>query len=554
MPQTMTRKLALGAVVELGASHYLASIGLPSLSSTILAATGTAGITGAAIATGGAAIIWMVGYKVAKKYAPRLLSLVSKKSLSLANAMGRTTPVANTRFKELALMLAPNSDNTPTASISRSTASPLDQKPLQEAYESLKKGAATITNVIATEADYRSYMDRLSTAGLTVIDLDGIEQTKKRLAEEPFQSAALAYAEIARAADQPEGMAPDDAETIINRMLTSNEITSKQKHEFLDYISTTLERYAVETENERDRREILRAKAEPTLNALDSNIVARLQQNDDIVAAIEARGQITDVAETVRTINHMIEVHGAAETMRVIVEAPETILKPLRQPTGRESEARTLALDKAAISSLPALTNSLAIYVKNVADNSEDAKQARQVKELRDRQTLADVQLQHREAAYQQIMRRIERETIWLQPAEKTRIMRESLEMLHRSPTGDLKEAKPVIIETAVKSATRSQVEIKAIIEGASREMKAAVLKENSSVIFKDITTHVRATLPEHAFKVMTEKGIKLPLYGEQHVMESLKKQAMETKLKEQMELNQPSSVREKSRYAGIGR
>ncbi|GHE73862.1 hypothetical protein GCM10019059_36750 [Camelimonas fluminis] len=555
MAVKIKNRVYLAAAAEGLALYNLPSLGLPTFTTSIMAATGITGAAGVALGFAGAVVLWHVAMKATSRQAPRLLTALGHAPIKLARRAGQMAPLTKDSFHRVSAAIFPDRLTFPGSDVQRHNPSPFDGDPLKNAMADLAQSKASITNLIVNEADYRRFMDTLTERGIKVIDLDGAEERAKREARLPFESPALAFSEIARTEDQDGGMTPEAAEELIDRLSKTQGVDPETKKALLAYIEASLEPFTRETETEIARLDNRRLNAEPALLELDNKILQRLRLNEDIAAALEKAGVLQDPAETLRNISHSVERHGLDKTLATLKESPESLLNPIRETRRHETPERSRELNARLLTKHPEIAEAVTIYVQNIGANSADAQQARQVKELRDRQSQADMRIEERERSIDRIKRRIERECAWIEPDIKRKIMRESIAKLVEADPIPVRKKESAVIGEASREITEAKRSTKTDIADISRIMKNADEIKSSSTKFAKITEAAHANLAASAYIAQTTRGTRLPLYAAEFDAKILPKLEKEIQFQaRQASLERAEKQRNKSRTAGIDR
>lgn len=555
MAVSLKYRLLLGVAAEFAASTYLTTVGLPSISGALAGAAGIAGLTGIGgtiIGIAGAAIIWNMGAKLATSRGPRLLAIAGNAPFKIARTVGTLTPSTTGRVRQIAALISPDRAMMPEQGLERRSANALNFVPLTDAAQDVANGKSTLTNLIVSEQDYRQFMDGMSERGIPVIDLDSEVEERKRMERRGFESPAIAFAEITRAADQNGGMTPELAEEIIERLVKTTAIAPEQRGKLLEYIDATLEPFARETENAKERLFDKRAQSEPVLALMDASIITRIRQNADIVEALEKTGLVRDMPEALRAINHHIERHGVDATLNVLKNEPEKLIQPNREMGSRETPERQTKNDAIALKKSPHIAEALEIYVRNISANSADAKKTRQIKEMRDGQSPADLRLDERDRALNRVRRRIERETLWIDPETKTTIMRESLAEIFKAQTPPGPQAEAKIVLSAGEKAKESLRPTTAAIVDISRMLHNADDLKNGNAQFQPLRDKVNGLLAASAYMAQTDNGKRLPIYAKEFEAKILPKiQKDITFQAQQAEIKQTELKRQNSQNRG---
>lgn len=550
-------KLALGAGAELISGALLSSVSLPTLGAAIAASTGLSTTFGFA----GAALIWATAGTMLTKSSPRLLSLAGTGANSLAHSAGRTVGKLQNGLRIFSLLMAGDRANSALKPGPRSIAYKDNVEPLKEASKAAAAGSSTLVNVITTEQEYAAFKASVSAKGMPIIDMDGEAAQKRRDAKEPFEHSSEALAEITRISDQNGRITPDEADDILDRLAKSQSLNADNRRDLLAYLSAQMVTFERETAWERDRLEGLRAETEPHIRQIDANIVERLRGNDELARALHDAQIVSDVDDTLDRVRRSIETVGFDKTLELVRSDPARFGDVDRQRGYFETPQRSHALDNQMLRKTTDVAEKLNDYVVNLKSNSADAEQARSLRELRDRQSELDERVSARDRSLERVKKRIERETLWIEPDVRRQVMKESLEALINSREPNMKKAENAVIAEArvdIKSerekadAAKNVVDISALL-GERKEKSEA---PSSKIIATDPRagmSRVDNVLMAAAFKI-DGASMHVPLYKQEYEIKMMTTAISEQNSKEPRDIyiaNKRSASRDS---IGIGR
>lgn len=509
------KKLALGAGAEVLSGALLSSVSLPTLGAAIAASTGLTATFGFA----GAALVWAVGGSMLAKSAPRLLSLATTGANSLAHSAGRTVGGLQSGLRIFSLLMAGDRTNSSIDAAPRRIAFRDNLEPVKAASKQAAAGGTTLVNIITTEEEYASFKNTMRTRGLPVIDLDGEAAQKRRMEKAAFEHSSEALGEITRLADQNQRITPDEADDVLDRLAKSQSLNPDNRRDLLAYLATQLVTFERETASERDRLDTMRAQSEPFLRQIDTNMVERLKSNDALARTLHEAQIVSDVDETLDRVRRSIETVGFDKTLELVRDDPARFGEVDRPRGFLENPARSHALNNQYLRKQTEVVDTLTAYVSNLKQNSGDAEQARALRELRDRQSELDEKVSERDRSLERVKKRIERETLWIEPDVKRQILKETLETLIHTREPSIKKAEEVAVSSAKHAvsseleqerASKNVVDISALLG----ERKEKMDKSAEGVIATDarsVGARVENVLVSAAYKI--EGNAHLPLY-----------------------------------------
>ncbi|PZR95220.1 MAG: hypothetical protein DI537_05390 [Stutzerimonas stutzeri] len=550
------RKLALGAGAELISGALLSSVSLPTLGAAIAASTGLTTSFGFA----GAALVWAVGGTMMRRSSPRLLSLATTGATSIAHTAGRTVGGLQRSMRIFSLLLAGDRSVSKIDSTPRRIAFKNNLGPAEAASKAAATGATSLVNIITTEEEYAAFKNGMSSKGLPIYDLDGAEAERRRNAKVGFEHSAEALAEITRIADQNERVTPEEAEDILDRLAKSPSLNHENRRDLLAYLAAQLVTYERETALERDRLDALRGQAEGFIRQIDTNIVERLKSNDALSRALHDAHIVSDVHETLERVRRSIETVGFDKTIELVRDDPARFGEVDRPRRFLEHASKSHALDNQYLRKQAEFVDGLQAYVANLKANSNEAEQARGLRELHARQSELDARVNERDRSLNQVKQRIERETLWIEPDVRRQILRESLETLLHTREPNIKTAEKVAVaeaKDAVAShidqarASATVVDISALLGG--KKDKGEEGRENvratgglSSV------APVEKILMTAAFKL--DGVVKVPLYKREYELKMTTTAASENISSAPKEISSTKKQSAQRGYGGIER
>lgn len=550
------KKLALGAGAELISGALLSSVSLPTLGAAIAASTGLTATFGFA----GAALIWATAGTMLSKNSPRLLSLAGGGANSLAHTAGRAVGSIQNGLRIFTLLMAGDRTRSTIEQSPRRLAHKDNVEPLKDASRAAAKGSSTLVTVITTEEEYAAFKAGLSTKGLPVIDLDGEAAQKRRDAKQGFEHSSEALAEITRISDQNGRITPDEADDLLDRLGKSQSLNADNRRDLLAYLAAQMVPYERETSWEKDRLAELRAQTDPIIRQIDANIVERLKGNDELARALHDSNIVSDVDETLDRVRRSIETVGFDKTLELVRTDPARFGEVDRPRGFLENPSRSHALDNQLLRKQTDVVETLNAYVVNLKANSADAEQARSLRELRDRQSELDEKVNERDRSLERVKKRIERETLWIEPDVRRQIMRESLEELIHTREPNLKKAENAIIADAkidVKNEREKEVMSKNVVDisallGERKEKLDTTPTKNIATDSRPEMAKVDKILMAAAFKI---DGVSahVPLYKQEYQIKMMTT-AISEKISEKPRDNSISNKRSASREGvGIG-
>lgn len=551
------KKLALGAGAEILSGALLSSVSLPTLGAAIAASTGLTATFGFA----GAALVWAVGGSMLTKSAPRLLSLASTGANSIAHSAGRTVGGLQSGLRIFSLLMAGDRSKSSIDSGPRRIAYRENLEPMKAASKAAAAGGTTLVNIITSEEEYASFKNTMRTRGLPVIDLDGEAAQKRRMEKAAFEHSSEALGEITRLADQNQRITPEEADDVLDRLAKSQSLNPDNRRDLLAYLSTQLVTYERETASERDRLETMRAQSEPVIRQIDANMVERLKSNDALARTLHEAQIVSDVDETLDRVRRTIEAVGFDKTLELVRDDPARFGEIDRPRGFLENSARSHALDNQYLRKQTEVVETLSAYVSNLKQNSGEAEQARALRELRDRQSELDERVSERDRSLERVKKRIERETLWIEPDVRRQILKETLENLIHTREPSIKKAEEIAISGAKHAVTseteREQRAAKNVVDISALlgERKEKQDKSAGMIIATDprsVGARVENVLISAAFKLDGKANV--PLYKREY---EIKMMTTATSEKIQDAPKDISSSRKKSAVreaGGLGR
>jgi hypothetical protein len=508
------KKLALGAGAELISGALLSSVSLPTLGAAITASTGLTASFGFA----GAALVWAVGGTMLAKSAPRLLSLAASGANSIAHSAGRTAGGLQSGLRIFSLLLVGDRAKSTITPGPRRIAFRENLDPAKAASKVAATGGTSLVNIITSEEEYASFKNTMRARGLPVIDLDGDAAQKRRTEKAPFEHSSEALAEITRIADQNMRVTPEDADDILDRLAKSQTLNHENRKDLLAYLATQLVPFERDTASERDRLETLRAQTEPFIRQIDTNMVERLKSNDTLARALHDAQIVSDVDETLDRVRRSIEIVGFDKTLELVREDPARFGEIDRPRGFMESASRSHALDNQHLRKTTEFVETLTGYVTNLKDNSAEAEQARTLRELRDRQSELDEKVNDRDRSLERVKRRIERETLWIEPDVRRQILKETLETMLHTREPSLKKAEEVAVAGArmamssevERTASKNVVDISALL-GERKEKQDKTPGEKIATERGSAVAGIENILVSAAYKIGAQANV--PLY-----------------------------------------
>lgn len=506
------KRLALGAGAEILTGALLSSVSLPTLGAAISSVAGIPVTAGFAAS----AVVWALAGTMLANNSPRLLSLTNSSVNTAARAAGRAVGGLQSGLRIFSLLMAGDKAKANLPPNQRSIASRNHIDPLRKASQVAAAGNTALVSVISTDSEYRDFVASIRSKGVPVIDLDTEAAQRKRDAKLPFAHSAEALGEITRLADQNGRITPDEADDILDRMRKSKTLDPENRRDLLSYLATQMVTYERETADDRELLETARANTEPAILQIDANITERLKNNDQISRALHDAAIISDVDEVLGRVRQSIELVGFDKTLELVRTDPARFGE-IDRPRGIfERPGSSIALDNQYLKKHTDSVEKISAYVENLKSNSADAEQARNLRELRDRQSELDARVNERDRALERIKKRIERETLWIEPDTRREILRDSLEKMLHSREPDLKKAeKQVVFEASrdiaeEKQSSKNIVDISKLLDDRkdrAKENEKTIATERRGFGF-DVDGH----LMKAAFK-LDGATLQVPLY-----------------------------------------
>ncbi|MPR05643.1 hypothetical protein [Microvirga tunisiensis] len=282
-------------------------------------------------------------------------------------------------------------------------------------------------DLIFSEDGYKAFVSRAREAGLNVIELDlGDSASKRRDAMPAFQNGHEAVAKISQIIAEEGHLAPDRAESTIDRIIKSDFDTELKKalFEVIDADLIEARRRLEEEKDETDRKTGLIDRACEEREIRSRTLI---QDNAEIAQALREIGFLRQPDQFLSNLEMSAQRIGSEQTLDNLTKRPALFGQPNRQPGFLETSEQATSRDNIAIINSGQAFQLLTRYAQNLKTVSELAVEAQQLQSKKDEllETVAQ-----RQDAVANVETKLQRESALLVPETRKAVLRDSLDVL----------------------------------------------------------------------------------------------------------------------------